>query len=105
MEKFVNGDGHVVADTHHGTEGVGTQTHVGMLTHIFKALAFLLHRIVGWASTEQFNFLGLNLNVLTGTDTLNELTVHTQTCACGDLLQHLFVKLGHVSHNLNVVDG
>ena len=46
VEVGVDGHCHVVADAHNSTKGVGTQTHVGVLTHHLKALTLLLHRIV-----------------------------------------------------------
>ena len=84
---------HVMTDAHHGTESVGTQTHVGILTHILEALALLLHRIVAAAKTIHLEALTLNLYRLTGTLALNENTGGADARTCGDLLEHLGIKL------------
>ena len=46
MEIGVYCDGHIMAYAHDCPEGIGTQTHVGMLAHELKALPLLLHGIV-----------------------------------------------------------
>ena len=54
VEIGVDSHRHVVADTHHGTKGIGTETHVGILTHHLETLTFLLHGVV--VTTETINF-------------------------------------------------
>ena len=82
-----------MTDTHHSTEGVGAQTHMGILAHIFEALSLLLHRIVAAAETIYLKALALYLNSLSGTLALNELSYGADARACGNLLEHVGVKL------------
>ena len=65
MEIGVNRHCHVVTDTHHSTKGVGTQTHVGILTHILKRLSLLLHRVVGRTFTKHLDVGCLHFHSLT----------------------------------------
>ena len=95
---------HIVADTHHGTECIGTQTHMGMLTHILECLAFLLHGIVITAKTQHLNLLSLNLDSLTGADALYHDTLYAQAGTGGDLLHKVLTELFQISHNLNILD-
>ena len=89
----VDGDSHVMAYAHHGAERVGAQTHVGMLAHIFEALAFLLHGIVAAAKSVDLNPAALYLHGLAGALAFHQLAVDTDAGACGDLLEHGLVKL------------
>ena len=95
---------HIVTDTHHGTKGIGTETHVSMLAHVFKSLAFLLHGIVASACSQDFYLLRLNLTCLTCSRTLHKFSFHAEACTCGDLLQHLFTEIGIIPHNLHILD-
>ena len=61
VEVLVDSDCHVVANAEDSTESIGTQTHVTILTHVLKALTLLLHRVVAWTKTIDFNLFTLNL--------------------------------------------
>ena len=61
MEILMDSDCHVVANTEYSAEGIGTKTQVTILTHVLKTLSFLLHWVVAWAKTVDFNLLTLNL--------------------------------------------
>ena len=104
MEIGMDGHCHIVADTHHGTECIGAQTHMGMLTHVLECLALLLHGIVITAQTQHLNLLGLDLDSLTGADALDHGTLHAEAGTGGNLLHQLVAKLFKVSHNLNILD-
>ena len=93
MEVLVDGNSHVVANAHHSTESIGTQTEVCILAHHLKRLAFLLHGISVIAETIDFQGLGLNLTALTSTLTLYQNTSGTDTYTSGNLLEHFFIKL------------
>ena len=61
VEIGVDGHSHIMAYAHHGAKGMGAQPHVGMLAHILKALALLLHGVVAIACAEEGDAVGLNL--------------------------------------------
>ena len=105
VEVGVDGHRHVVANAHHGTEGVGAKTHVGILTHHLERLALLLHGISVVAQTVDFQLRSLNLTSLSGTLTLDQRTLGTNAGTSGNLLQQLLVKLLRADHNLHVLDG
>ena len=105
MEVGMNGHSHVMAYAHHGSEGVGAQTHVGMLTHILEGLPLLLHGISTVAETINDKFLGLDLTTLTGCRTLDKSSDNTDTTTCSNVLQQLVVKLCRVNDHLHILDG
>ena len=61
MEIGMDSHRHIVTNAHHSAEGIGTQTHVGILTHCLKALTFLLHGIVIATETIDLKLGSLNL--------------------------------------------
>ena len=65
MEIGMNSHSHIVADTHHGSESIGAQAHVGMLAHILEGLPLLLHGIVITAQAQHLNIGSLHLYSLT----------------------------------------
>ena len=93
-----------MADTHHSTKGIGTQTHVSILTHRLKALTLLLHRIVIATETIHLQLSSLNLTALSGTLTLHQGSFGTDTGTSSDILQQLLVELRGVNHHLHVLD-
>ena len=105
MEIGVDGHGHVVANAHNGTEGVGAQAQMGVLAHGLERLALLLHGIGIVAETIDLEPGGLDLAGLTGALTLNQNALGTNAGAGCDVLEQLFVELRRVDDHLNVVDG
>jgi len=99
------GYGHVMPDTEHRAKGIGTQTHVCMLSHILKTLSFLLHGIVARAQSVDLYLLALYLRRLSGTLTLHQHTRGTNTCAGRDALQRLGIHRCRVYHYLNILNG
>ena len=79
VEILVDGDGHVMAYAHHSSEGVGAQAQMGVLTHIFEALSFLLHGVVAAAKTVYFNLTALQFYRLSGTLALHQFAVDVDT--------------------------
>ena len=61
VEVCVDGHSHIVAYTHNGTERIGAQTQVGVLSHVLKRLTLLLHRIVAATESVYLNALTLYL--------------------------------------------
>ena len=105
MEIGVDSHCHIVADTHHGTKGIGTQTHMSVLTHSLEALTLLLHRIIITTETINHQISGLNLAALSCTLTFHQCTLSTDTSTCSNIFQQLLVKLRGVNHNLHIIDG
>ena len=105
MEIGVDGHRHVMADAHHGTEGVGAQTHMGILAHHFKALALLLHGIGVVTKTIHLQSSSLDLAALSGTLALHQHTFCTDTGPRGNILQELLVELCRIDDNLYILDG
>ncbi len=105
VEIFVDGDGHVVADAEHSAERVGAQTHVGVLAHVFEALAFLLHGIVGTAGSEHFKTLSCHFHTLAGTLAFHERTAHGEACTRGAEFEEFGVDTAGFYHYLDVLDG
>ena len=79
--------GHVVADTHNGSEGVGTETQMSVLTHDLEALAFLLHGIGVVAEAVNDDLGGLDLAGLTSALALDEDTLGADAGTGGDVLE------------------
>ncbi len=71
VEVGVNSHRHVVANAHHGPEGISAKTHMGILAHGLETLTLLLHGIVVATETINLEGRGLNLTVLTSTLTLH----------------------------------
>ena len=61
VEILMDSDCHIVTNAEYSTEGIGTKTQVSILAHVLKTLSLLLHRVVAWAETVDFNLLTLNL--------------------------------------------
>ena len=93
VEVGVDSHRHVVADTHHGTKGVGTKTEVSILTHVLEALSLLLHWIVAAAETVDFDAFALNLNTLTGTLALYQGTYYADAGTSGNLAELILIDL------------
>ena len=94
-----------MTDTHYGTESIGTQTHMSVLTHSLERLSLLLHRIVVATETVNLNRLGLNLGRLSCRRRLDKLTRGTDAGTGSDLFQDLFTYFSRIDHHLNVLDG
>ena len=105
VEVGVDGHRHVMADAHHGPEGVRAQAHVGVLAHIFKGLSLLLHGVGGIARAEDFDLRGLDLHSLSGGGALYELSFDADAGSGGDELHRGLVEVLVFTHNLNVLDG
>ena len=104
MEVGMYSHGHVVTDTHHSSKGIGTQTHVGILTHHLETLALLLHRIGIIAETIDLNSGSLDLTALACALALYQCSFCTDASTCGDLLQHLLIKLTRIDYHLYVLN-
>ncbi len=105
MEILVNGDGHVVTDAEDSAKRIGAQTHVRILTHVLKALALLLHGIVGGTETVDLNLAGLYLARLTLALTLHEQARGADAGAGSDALELVLANLGRVYDDLDILDG
>ena len=105
VEVGVDSHRHVVANAHHSSECIGTQTHVSVLTHHLETLALLLHRIVVAAQTINLQLGSLDFAALTGTLTLNQCTLGANAGTSGDILQYLLVELSGINNNLHILDG
>ena len=95
---------HIVADTHHSTKGISTQTHMSILAHYLKRLPFLLHGIGIVASTIEFQCRSLNLTTLSSPLALHQLTYSTDASTRCHLFQEFVVKVCRVNHHLDVFD-
>ena len=87
VKVLVNGNGHVVAYAHNGSEGVGAQAEVCMLAHILEGLALLLHGIVAAAAAQELQLGALNLRVLALALAFHQLTRCAYACAGGYLFK------------------
>ena len=104
MEVFVNGDSHVVADSEYCAEGVGAQTHVGMLAHELEGLSLFLHRIVRAARAENFDIRGLDFAVLPGAYAFYKCSDNTEAGSRRDLFQNFFAELFDIGYDLHILD-
>ena len=93
VEVSMDSHRHVVADAHHSTKGIGTETEVSILTHVLEALSLLLHRIVAAAETVDFDAFALNLNALTGTLALYQGTYYADAGTSGNLTELILIDL------------
>ncbi len=82
-----------MADTHHGTKGIGTETEVSILTHVLEALSLLLHRIVAAAETVNLDALALDLNTLSGTLAFYQRTYGADTSTGSNLTELILIDL------------
>ena len=105
MEISMDSHRHIMTDTHYCTKGIGTQTHVRVLTHSLETLALLLHGVVVAAQAVNLKLCSLNLRRLTCALTLNQCTNGTNTGTCSDIFKQLLVELGWVDYYLYVLDG
>ena len=104
VEILMDGNGHVMANTHHGTKGVGAETQMSKLTHILKGLSLLLHRVVTAAQTIYFQLVTLNLNSLPCSLTFYQHTGGTDTSTGSDVFQQLSIRFHRVNNNLDIFD-
>ena len=104
VEIVVHSHCHIVANAEHGTECVGAQTHVGVLTHIFECLALLLHGVIVGTCAVEHDVFALDFHTLTSALALYELTSGTDTCASGNVFEQIFVNLCWVDHDLHILD-
>ena len=79
VEILMDGDSHIVAYAHHGSEGVGAQAQMGVLTHIFEALSLLLHGVVAAAKTVDLNLAALQFDCLSGTLAFHQFAIDVDT--------------------------
>ena len=105
MEIGVDSHRHIVADAHHGSEGVGAQAQMGILAHVLEALSLLLHGIVGSAGAIDLNAFALDLAGLSLSGTFDERTDDTDTGTGCDEFEFLFSYSGGVNDHLHVLDG
>ena len=104
MEVSVDGHRHVMTDAHHGTEGIGTETEMSILTHILETLTLLLHWIITAAESVNLNAFALNLYALTGTLALYQSTYYADASTCSDLTELILIDLGWVDYYLNIIN-
>ena len=93
VEVGVDSHRHVVADTHHGTKGIGTETEVSILTHVLEALSLLLHWIVAAAETVDLNAFALDLNALTSALALYQSTYYADAGTSSNLAELILIDL------------
>ena len=77
--------------------------HCHIVAHIFKTLAFFLHRIVATADTQDFNLLCLDFNVLSASLALDQKSFNAQAGSCCDLLDDFRIKVLNIGNDLDVV--
>ena len=105
MEVGVNGHRHLMANAEDGTESVGAQTQMGVLTHVFERLSLLLHGVIAAASAVYFDTSGLDFGGLSRTLTFYQRAFNAKARAGGDEFEQFAVKLLNVGHNLYILDG
>ena len=105
MEVLMHRHCHVVANAEDSAKCIGAQAHVSVLTHKFKGLSLLLHRVFSVTSAVNYDFSCLNFSSLTSTLTFYECTCYSKASTCCYLLQQLFVKLVNIGNNLHIVNG
>ena len=104
MEIGVNGHCHVVTNAHDSTKCIGTQAHVGILTHHLKGLSFLLHRVVGTTKAENLDFGGIHLRCLPCSRTLDECSANSDARTSGDKFELFCIELSRIDNDLHVFD-
>ncbi len=103
MEELVDGNRHIMTNTEHSPERIGTGTQMGYLTEELHGMTFLLQRIRVIASSQHFDFAGLHFGLLTGTDRFRQHTVYAQTSTGSNLFQHLLIEVTQVYYNLHII--
>ena len=103
MKELVDGNCHVMTNTEHRTERIGTGTQMSYFTKELHGMTFLLQRIRVIASSQHFDFAGLHFGLLAGTDRFRQHTVYTQTSTGSDLFQHLFIEVAQIHYNLHII--
>ena len=104
VEIAVDGHSHVMANAEYGSKGVGAETQVGILAHIFEALPFLLHRIVTRAKTVDLYLFALDFGSLSGTLTLHQRAHNAQASTGGDALEQVGIHQGGIDNYLYILD-
>ena len=106
VEEAVDGEGHLVADSQNGAEGVGPQTHVGHAAEVFQGGVLFLereaHRV---ALSQHLDVRGLDFNGLAAAHGLDQLSPYGQGSAGGYLLEELFVKEFRIGYYLYIGNG
>ena len=107
IEVFVYGVCHGVADSEHGSKGVGAGTQVCDLTQELHAVAFLLERVLlGVCRTVDLYGGCLDLNFLSAADGFYEFSRYCDAGTSGDVLEGLVgSECRHIADDLYVVDG
>ena len=102
----MDGEGHGVADTENGPEGVGPEAHVGDAAEVLEGGVLLLEGEAHWVAFSQHLYLpGLDFHGLAAAHGGHQFTLDGERCAGSDALQELFVEELRISDNLNVIDG
>ena len=104
VEIAVDGHSHVMANAEYGSKGVGAETQVGILAHIFEALPFLLHRIVTRAKTVDLYLFALDFGSLSSTLTLHQRAHNAQAGTGGDALEQVGIHQGGIDNYLYILD-
>ena len=93
VEVSVDSHRHVVADTHHCTKGIGTETEVSILTHVLEALSLLLRRIVAAAETVDLDALALDFNAPASALAFYQRTYGADTSTSSNLTELILIDL------------
>ena len=105
VEELMDGEGHCVADPEDCSECVGAEPHMGNRTEVLEGSILLLeretHRI---ALAVDLDLRSLDLNGLTASDRLHEITGHGKAGSGRDPLEEFLIKKTCVSDYLYVVD-
>ena len=105
MKVTMNGNSHIVTYAEDCTKCICTQTHMSILSHIFKALALLLHRIIARTQTVNFDLFRLNLYALPCSLAFNKRTSSPDTCPCGNSFQLFNIHYFRANYHLYVLNG
>ena len=104
MEIVMDGNGHIMADTHDSPKGVGTQAQMCILTHYLETLSLFLHGIVVTTKSIDFDFLAFHLHSLTRANTFHQFTDNVDARSSGHLLEDILINGGGVNHHLNIIN-
>ena len=106
MEILVDGEGHLVADAQHGTEGVRAHAHVRDRAQVFEGSVLLLEREAhGVAFTVNLDLPGLYLDGLAAAHRLHEGSGDCNAGAGGYLREQVLGECGLVHDYLDIIDG
>ena len=105
VKVLVNGYCHMMPYAHHGSESISAQTQMSVLPHIFEALTFFLHRIVGSTAAVERDVSALYLGALSLSLTFHQHTRRTDTSTGSDLFQQFGIKACRVYHQLHILNG